>query len=603
MKETTIDPTGVEADCTWIDDQTIRVAWMAHDGTLMVADYDATTLAQKAMVRTFPSLCVFPRVSGDYLAYKTANHDGWSDWGVTLERPPGTLLGVFPPTEWASGNNPADLSDNHAYFAHTDKAFVIHTLSLPWLHEVSASAPGVGGSTGIEQLLDDGTVITRDAVYGKTPGFATVFTAGPFILGENTDDAFGNMGVRVRAGNKETLMFEGKWADEPRGALHADGRLAIVCGIAHGCFLGTVVLADLTRDVPPPPPPTPKPSVKVRFAPSAGPIPLKVVGTISDIQNATTWRWLRDSNIDQPIDGLTHDYTIKDVGDVALALRVAGPGGTMQTDPVIVTARPPAYMTGYRGVVAWGMQETADTYNTLHQPAHGFDAVRLNVGHCESGVIRQAVLVPKGQGLRPIVMIWPMAQLDYVPEYLDVECGNEADVGKAPMPKLTPGQYATEVLKWYDKAKANHQRLWTAGVSNTGKVQLAWVREVRRLLPRDVGIGIHFYPPKWNSEASEPHPDYRSWQEMADAILAAVDGTPFILTETGWLEVTKHGWFVDFPFWPHSHTLSEAQVQSRGRNSMALWKALGAGAWCWYQMNGEAGIRDADGSWDLVSFI
>lgn len=72
----------------------------------------------------------------------------------------------------------------------------------------------------------------------------------------------------------------------------------------------------------------------------SGTVPFTVVAS-AVLQDTITWRWLLDGVIDQPVEGLTHTFIIATPGRHEIAIRAQGPGGVVQTDPIIVEGTVP----------------------------------------------------------------------------------------------------------------------------------------------------------------------------------------------------------------------------------------------------------------------
>jgi len=356
-----------------------------------------------------------------------------------------------------------------------------------------------------------------------------------------------------------------------------------------------------------PPPPEPKPSIAVQFAPSSGPIPLKVNGKVIT-QYATTWRWLLDGAIHQPIDGFTHAYLIGDVGDHALAVRAMGPGGTIQTDPVIVTATPglpPPILMGRNGLQT-GFREPIGRAAYAEVRGWGWDLAGLDCQYLSAAQIALCVEEARAEGLRPYAIIAGPQHRD-CPDSMDLEIyADEPDPtpkGKEPdLRGLDPQKIAAAINGLMPYARAHAQTIWAGGASNTSPEALNWTERLVALLDSDVCVSFHRFPPKLQSAWSDPRPGFVSRRAEVLRIKQIAGTRRWGISSGGWCNGTYKVW--SFRFYPpflfrETRVVTQAIQAANERTERTWWRQQGAEFYIRYQrcdgpeqVDGGPGIYD-----------
>lgn len=374
---------------------------------------------------------------------------------------------------------------------------------------------------------------------------------------------------------------------------------------AHLLWLTVDELALLPEDDWAPPVPPPDPVIHVfDVQPREGLAPLDVHGHLEG-ENIYTVRWVDNEVISKPDDMTDHLYQGLPVGDHQLYARTANSIGKTAISPILpVTVHAPPALTYWPGVVCWAGQETVETYRILY--GKGWRAIRLVCPHCPVDQLAAAIAVPQAAGLRVVAMIWPPSQVAGIPDGLDVEVGNEPDIGDDDInePKLTPAAYAAAILNIVGEARRKHLTLWAGAVSNTDLMPLSWLRAMLALLPADINASVHRYPETFGDPPSKPRKAYSSRAAEMAAVKGVTRGRRLLVSETSYPDGKEHhGWWI-FGHWVK---VTEAQQAAWTREELGLWKAAGAEIVTDYQENDPPGqvdgfgIRDGNGRWKAVS--
>lgn len=382
----------------------------------------------------------------------------------------------------------------------------------------------------------------------------------------------------------------------------------------------TEVPVDSPRELVPDLPPLPAPTVSVDFAPPRGRVPLVVTGTIRAMEHVETWRWCRNGQIDQPIDGLTHTYpALNEWGTYAHTLRAAGPGGRLETAPFAVEALPHEWRDAFGGLQAgFGGLLGDETMSYLRD----FQFERVRVGLAPDASMTEATKTTLLQsfadearafGLEPLVMIAANEAL-CVPPWSDVEiyaptvdyshAGTEPDL----RPDVTVDAFARAIADAMPTLRARHCRVWTGCVSNpsvNGRLFLSRLFG-HPLMPADVHLTFHRYSPP---RARDNVP---AWAPFATR-LAEIDGIKQIAGPTRRIAVTEWGYHTapqpkfggDIGAWLarvlpalFAFTFTDEQVADFYLDDWALYWAAGLTFVCPYQIN-DGATADAGGRFGI----
>ena len=350
---------------------------------------------------------------------------------------------------------------------------------------------------------------------------------------------------------------------------------------------------------------------------TTGTVPMTVVAALTQ-KNLTTWRWLLNGTIDQPIDGLTHSFTITTPGDYTISVRGSAPAGTITSNTIRITAKAaPTFLPGTRSVQAGfgGLvgNDASGTNVFVHLKSVNWDMARIS--SAADPVLNAAMVKEvKDAGARPIVLCLP-EHIPAIPEYVDIEILNEPDIGGGSWPKKTPAEYAAIINQWAPVAQARHQRVWTGGISNPSTAGLSWLRSTLSLITVPIeGVCIHRYPENPGDVPSTPRKDYTSRQAEMSAIQQVVGRYTWGVTESAYSVAPYDG---PLTFWekikklfgwkPAQITFTDQQQADYAKQECALFLAAGAQFWTWYQVweddTPDVGLMRQNRTWKLVSEI
>jgi hypothetical protein len=170
-------------------------------------------------------------------------------------------------------------------------------------------------------------------------------------------------------------------------------------------------------------------------------------------------------------------------------------------------------------------------FNTDHLDdirAHGFSIVRIDLQRDGGSLVADRINTIQRAGLKPLVILRETWALDYVPEGVDVELGNEPDLEHE---GWTVDSYRERCEEFIAHDRGRH-RLWFGAVSNLNDRGFNFLSE----LPwdswgPDINCSVHRYP-----EASGPvlgH-DRLTRDEEIERLTAIVGERPLGLSEIGY---------------------------------------------------------------------
>ncbi|MGE5357624.1 MAG: hypothetical protein ACM3NQ_01310 [Bacteroidales bacterium] len=360
----------------------------------------------------------------------------------------------------------------------------------------------------------------------------------------------------------------------------------------------------------PTPEPEPMPSATLDVSPRSGVAPLTVTTQIVTA-HATTWRLLVDGQI-VSADLTTDTRTLAASGVRQFAVRAAGPGGVVTSDPVTVTVtdaqpsvetRTVGLQTGFGGLIG------RDLYQQLRR--FGWDVARLDClrNHLDPALVREsgeagaiARLVDEAQaeGFRVVIII-TSDQIPLVPDGIDVEVyadvtdtstvGTEPDIAGFP-----PERIAAAINAQMSCSVAKKLRVWAGCISNPGPGPLNWLRRLAATLHPSVGLTVHRYPGELGDPASKGRKPYRSRAEEMAAIKAVVGTRKWAMSEGG-CPVAKKGW------WLWRRECTEAQQGSYIRDNRTLLLSAGADYVVHWQIRGESGILRDNSTWRPGAYV
>jgi hypothetical protein len=160
--------------------------------------------------------------------------------------------------------------------------------------------------------------------------------------------------------------------------------------------------------------------------------------------------------------------------------------------------------------------------------AQGFSLVRIDLQRDSGELVQQRTTEIHTAGLRPLLILREQDQLDWVPEGVDVELGNEPDLEHE---GWTPETYVERCQQFLERSRGRHH-LWFGAVSNLNDRGFAFLNH----LPWDtwgpeIGCTVHRYP-----ETSGPvdgH-DRRTRDEEIEELATLVGARPLGLSEVGY---------------------------------------------------------------------
>jgi hypothetical protein len=214
--------------------------------------------------------------------------------------------------------------------------------------------------------------------------------------------------------------------------------------------------------------------------------------------------------------------------------------------------------------------------------------------------------------------LWPLWILDRHEEYgcpsgIDVEIGNEQNDGCGPKwPRLSPAQYAAWVMDAWPTLRDKGCVVYVGAANNTSVPGLAWTADVLSRLRDEHGqplyhpnlrVSIHRYPMHDDQKPAMPQKGHATIAAEDAAILACVRGRRWAISEAGLLDVQYRDW----GSWRYFGKQRWRRAVDGHRWQAARFRRLGADYYVVYQLQGEYGVRTADGQWkpaaDLPSLV
>lgn len=327
-----------------------------------------------------------------------------------------------------------------------------------------------------------------------------------------------------------------------------------------------------------------------------GPVPLTVRASLTSA-NLTTWRWTLDGVIHQPIEGQTHGFEILAPGTHAIGVRTMPaldvPAQTVTALPAPVVVTPP--VTAKERF--WGLQ----TFELLPDPWAG-EIARRGWGRVRVQGTDYGRIMAQCQKYE----IWPLwilrrGEESTVPGGISCEIGNECNAGcegTPPWPALSAADYAAWVLEAWPVLLAKGCTAYAGAANNTSPAGIAWTRDVLARLPfhPQLRVSFHRYPDP-DQDVSKPKKGHKSIAAEDAAILDCVKGRRWGILEAGLLDVIYRDW----SSWRYFGKKRTRLALAGHLDQAARFKRLGADAYVVYQVQGEFGVRNADGTWKLTA--
>lgn len=369
---------------------------------------------------------------------------------------------------------------------------------------------------------------------------------------------------------------------------------------------------------------------------TSGQVPLTVTARLTSA-NLTTWRWLLDGAIDQPIDGQTHAFTITTPGTHSIGLRtnpvVTVPERFVSALPAPVVVTPPkpnpAFQIGCQSVFNCEPVPEA-VWATLAQK--GWQVQRLSINHLHptKDAILGRIDDVHRNGLTPLTLMPIYATIDgqrtrlvdWIPEGEHIELyGLEPDTTKmgAEQDLLNNGrggpaeEIAREIDALMPMFRAKRQIIYAGCVSNFSRPALAWLKRfVDALQAQDVVITIHRYPDYGTRTSADPRKEWKYREEEYRALKAVIGDRPWACTESGW-RVGKYWkrqgdvWKALDKIWPgfNSYTLDRQQCAANCLGDARWVRDHGGLMYVWFQAwegtDPDSGLRDIHDVWQPAS--
>ena len=224
----------------------------------------------------------------------------------------------------------------------------------------------------------------------------------------------------------------------------------------------------------------------------------------------------------------------------------------------------------------------------------------------------EGVAAARAAGLRPLVVVMSIDEIDTWAEGLDLEFMNEPD-GTVDV-QMTPQLYAAHAYRFIHKCRQFHARPWVGVVSNTHAAGLEWLRQMLLVLRPDpsVGVTIHRYHPPGARGWWTPHVGASSRANEVTQFREIVGDRPWGISEFGYHTAPqiKVKWLPKW--WPgNTWRWTDEQVAENVRQEWTFWAAQGAEFAVLYQINDgptntredRYGIRYLDGAWKPVAGV
>jgi hypothetical protein len=171
-------------------------------------------------------------------------------------------------------------------------------------------------------------------------------------------------------------------------------------------------------------------------------------------------------------------------------------------------------------------------FNTDHLDdvrAHGFEIVRIDLQRDGGSLVADRVQQILSHGLKPLAILREVFQLDYVPEGVDVELGNEPDLEHE---GWTPDSYRARCEQFIAHDRGRH-RLWLGAISNLNNRGFTFLSELSwDDWGPEVNCSFHRYPEAIGGPTAGH--EWRTRDEEMDELKTIVGERPIACSEIGY---------------------------------------------------------------------
>lgn len=361
---------------------------------------------------------------------------------------------------------------------------------------------------------------------------------------------------------------------------------------------------------------------------TSGTVPFTVIARLS-FRGLTTWRWLLDDAIHQPITGDTHVFAITEPGTHAIGLRTspavdvapqpvtALPAPVVVTPPVTLPTPHPAFRIGCQ--TGFGYPVGTDVLSVMK--AKGWAVQRIGIDHKnpKKEWLLACVAEVQDAGLTPLVLI-PTTLAEWVPEGVEVEFySNDLDPtimgAEADLRQLDPVAIAASVDAVMPMCREKGQAVYAGCVSNFSLPALDWLKRFSNALKaQDVVLTVHRYPDYGTRTSADPRKGFKTREDEYRALEAAVGDRPWAVTESGWHVGKYMKWQGDLykvleRIWPGScsFTLNRQQCADNCLGDARWVRDHGGLMYIWFQAwegkEPDSGLRDIHDVWQPASDV
>lgn len=176
-----------------------------------------------------------------------------------------------------------------------------------------------------------------------------------------------------------------------------------------------------------------------------------------------------------------------------------------------------------------------DTRYLAEMVAHGFTMARFDAQHLANPA--QFVNEILAIGLRPLMILREVDQLDHTPEGVDVELGNEPDLEHEGWDGCA--NYAQRAVEFVERSRGRH-KLWFGAVSNLNARGFRFLRGLPwSAWDASIGCSFHRYPEgtdPWRSHYRRNFPwqPIKTRDDEMQELRSIVGDRPIGMSETGY---------------------------------------------------------------------